>query len=327
MMGRDHALSGALVFAGLAPVLHVTDAHLAAGIALCAGAGVLPDIDHRDTSVSGSFGFLTEGFSWLVAKLSGGHRHGTHSLFGIAAFTAGALAAGAYQLSGPRLSGFGHPGFNWHSIFSWHILPALLFLSLLYSAALRAVHVGGHHGDLLGIAAAVVTCYTGADLTRLTVGSWRIPMLAVVIALGCAAHIAGDELTHGGCPIFWPVSMHEFHLLPRPLQITTAKLCETWVIFPLLVAGLGLAVWNDTGHSLPWSPARAHPATATHAVRTPAATRAHMTSATRARASSKHPSPKPRARVASRHSLPARPVTGPAGHSPCQAGLAAYTSR
>ena len=34
MMGRDHALSGALVFAGLAPMLHVTDAHLAAGVAL-----------------------------------------------------------------------------------------------------------------------------------------------------------------------------------------------------------------------------------------------------------------------------------------------------
>ena len=54
--------------------------------------------------------------------------------------------------------------------------------------------------------------------------------------------IAGDELTHGGCPLFWPASMHEFHLLPRPLQITTAKLCETWVIFPLLVVGLGVAV-------------------------------------------------------------------------------------
>ena len=164
MMGRDHALSGALAFAGLAPALHVTDAHLAAGIVLCAGAGVLPDIDHRDTSVSSSFGFLTEGFSWLVAKLSGGHRHGTHSLFGIAVFTAGAFAAGAYQLSGPKVSGIGHPAF------SWHLVPAVLFLSLLYSAALRALHVGGHHGDLLGIAAAVVTCYTGADLTRLPVG-------------------------------------------------------------------------------------------------------------------------------------------------------------
>jgi membrane-bound metal-dependent hydrolase YbcI (DUF457 family) len=269
MMGRDHALSGALVFAGLAPALHVTEAHLAAGIVLCAGAGVLPDIDHQDTSVSGSFGFLTEAFSWLVAKLSGGHRHGTHSLFGIAVFTAGAYAAGAYQLSGPRVSGIGHPAF------SWHLVPAVLFLSLLYSAALRALHVGGHHGDLLGIAAAVVTCYTGADLTRLPVGPWHIPMLAVVIALGCAAHIAGDELTHGGCPIFWPFSMHEFHLLPRPFQITTAKLCETWVIFPLLVAGLGLAVWNDTGHSLPLSsPVKAHTTSVTR-VHTASAPRTH----------------------------------------------------
>ena len=276
MMGRDHALSGALAFAGLAPVLHVTDAHLAAGIVLCAGAGVLPDIDHQDTSVSGSFGFLTEGFSWLVAKLSGGHRHGTHSLFGIAVFTAGAFAAGAYQLSGPKVSGLGHPAF------SWHIVPAVLFLSLLYSAALRALHVGGHHGDLLGIAAAVVTCYTGADLTRLPVWHWHIPMLAGVIALGCAAHIAGDELTHGGCPIFWPFSMHEFHLLPRPFQITTAKLCETWVIFPLLVAGLGLAVWNDTGHRFPpSSPAKTHTASATTGAHATSTARAHTASATR----------------------------------------------
>ena len=272
MMGRDHALSGALAFAGLAPALHVTDAHLAAGIALCAGAGVLPDIDHRDTSVSASFGFLTEGFCWLVTKLSGGHRHGTHSLFGIAVFTAGALAAGAYQLSGPPVSGIGHP------VFSWHLVPAVLFLSLLYAAALRALHVGGHHSDLLAIAAAAVTCYTGADLTRLPVGRWHIPMLAVVVALGCAAHIAGDELTHGGCPIFWPFSMHEFHLLPKPFQFTTAKLCETWVIFPLLVAGLCLAVWNDTGHPLQLSsPTRAHTASVTRA-RTASSMQVHAAS-------------------------------------------------
>ena len=130
----------------------------------------------------------------LVALLSGGHRHGTHSFFGIAVFTAGPDFAGLYQLSGPKVTGLGHPAF------SWHLVPAILFMSLLYSAALRALHVGGHHGDLLGIGAAIVTCYTGADLTRLPVGSWHVPMLAIAVALGCAAHIAGDELTHGGCP-------------------------------------------------------------------------------------------------------------------------------
>src|SRR6201999_3902344 len=101
---------------------------------------------------------------------------------------------------------------------------------------------------------------------------WHVPLLAAATALGCAAHIAGDELTHGGCPLFWPGSMHEFHLLPKPFQITTAKLCETWVIFPLLVAGLALALWVDTGHALPLSsPARAHTASAarTHTASSP----------------------------------------------------------
>lgn len=244
MLGRDHALSGAVAFAALASSLHAGQAYLAAGVVLTAGAGVLPDIDHPDSTISRSFGFLTEWFAWLVDRVSGGHRHGTHSLLGIAVFTAAAYGAGRFQLSGPRSIATGN------LMFSWHIVPAALMLALLYSAALRALRIGGHHGDLLGIAAAAVTCYTGADLTQLTVGSWHVPLLAAATGLGCAAHIAGDELTHGGCPLFWPVSMHEFHLLPRPLQITTAKLCETWVVFPLLVAGLAAAVWHATGHPL-----------------------------------------------------------------------------
>jgi membrane-bound metal-dependent hydrolase YbcI (DUF457 family) len=240
MLGRDHALSGAFAFAALAPTLHVTTAHLAAGVALTAGAGVLPDIDHPDSSIARSFGFLTEGFSWLIHKISGGHRHGTHSLIGIAVFTAGALAAGKYQLSWAQVPG--------HSAFSWHMIPAALYMALIYSAALRALRIGGHHGDLLGIGAAVITCYTGADLFLLT--GWHVPVLALATGLGCAAHIAGDELTHGGCPVLWPFSQHEFHLLPRPLQITTAKLAETWIVFPLLTCALFLAVWHATGHPL-----------------------------------------------------------------------------
>jgi membrane-bound metal-dependent hydrolase YbcI (DUF457 family) len=244
MMGRDHALSGAVAVAALAPELHVTVSHLAAAVILGAGAGVLPDIDHPDSTISRSFGFLTEWFAWVVDRISGGHRHGTHSLIGIAAFTAGAWGAGLVQLSEPKamLSG--------HLEFSWRIVPAALVLTLLYASALRALHLGGHFGDLLGVGAALVTVFTGADLAQLTVWSWHVPLLAVVTALGCAAHIAGDELTHGGCPLFWPVSMHEFHLLPRPMQITTAKLCETWIIFPLLVVGLGVAAWHATGHPL-----------------------------------------------------------------------------
>jgi membrane-bound metal-dependent hydrolase YbcI (DUF457 family) len=242
MLGRDHALSGAFAFAALGPTLHVTGAHLAAGVLLTAGAGVLPDIDHPDSTIARSFGFLTQAFAWVVARISGGHRHGTHSLVGIAVFTAGALAAGSYQLSGARIAG--------HAAFSWHMVPAALYLALLYSAALRALHIGGHHGDLLGIGGAILTCYTGFDLFRIDLGHWHVPLLALATGLGCAAHIAGDQLTHGGCPVFWPVSEHEFHLVPPPLQFTTAKIGENWIVFPLLTGALALAVWHATGHPL-----------------------------------------------------------------------------
>ena len=121
---------------------------------------------------------------------------------------------------------------------------------IAYTRALGALHIGGHHGDLLGIGGAVITCYTRWDLVLIPLWHWHVPLLALAVALGCAAHIAGDELTHGGCPILWPVSGYEFHLVPRPLQITTAKMGENWVVFPLLVLALFLAVWHATGHPL-----------------------------------------------------------------------------
>jgi membrane-bound metal-dependent hydrolase YbcI (DUF457 family) len=248
MLGRDHALSGALVLAALAPLLHVSGETLPAGIVLAAGAGVLPDIDHPDSTIARSFGVLTEGFAKLVATISGGHRHGTHSLVGIAVFTAGAWAAGAYQIAGK--GGVAFSSGSLHGSLGWHMLPAALYLTLLYSSALRALHIGGHHGDLIGFVSAAVTCYLGADVAYVAIGHWQVPLLAVATGLGCAAHIAGDELTHGGCPVLWPVSKHEFHLLPKPFQITTAKLCETWVVFPLLVIGLAAAIWHATGHPL-----------------------------------------------------------------------------
>src|SRR3984957_3885242 len=170
MLGRDHALSGAVVFAALAPSLHVTVAHLAAGVVLTAGAGVLPDIDHPDSTISRSFGFLTEWFAWLVDRVSGGHRHGTHSLVGIAVFTATAWAANAWRDSSPvwraRQVPFGY--LYGRPLSPWHLLPEILLLALLYSAGLRALRIGGHHGDLLGILLAAATTWFGWDSGTVT---------------------------------------------------------------------------------------------------------------------------------------------------------------
>jgi hypothetical protein len=72
-------------------------------------------------------------------------------------------------------------------------------------------------------------------------------VLAVCVALGMLAHLAGDMLTHDGCPLLYPVSRYEFGLLPEPVRITTNKLAERWVISPLLLIGLAYFVWRDAG--------------------------------------------------------------------------------
>jgi membrane-bound metal-dependent hydrolase YbcI (DUF457 family) len=112
-----------------------------------------------------------------------------------------------------------------------------VFLSLLLSAALRALHVGGHHGDALGVLAAAATIYFHVGLA----------LTPLCIALGAAAHIGGDMLTHGGCPVVYPVSREEFHLLPRDLQFTTGKFAEHWIVTPLLTATLVYLAYRDTG--------------------------------------------------------------------------------
>ena len=219
VLARDHALSGALAFTAVAPVLHVTGAGLLAGAVFTAGAATAPDIDEPGSTISRTLGFFTMAVSWIVHKISGGHRKGTHSVLGVAVFTFAAWLAvtHATSLTGKIVLG--------------------VVLGVLLAAGVRALRIGGHHGDAIGLAAAAAAVYWHAGLS----------LVPLCIALGAAAHIAGDELTHDGCPLAWPVSGHEFHLLPHRLQITTGRFAEHWIISTLLLAGLGYLLWRDTG--------------------------------------------------------------------------------
>ena len=234
MLGHDHALSGALAFTAAAPLLHVTGVHLAAAVALTAGAGVLPDIDEPGSTIARTFGFLTGAFAWIVHHISGGHRKGTHSLIGVALVAAAALGAASWQASA-RTAG------PW-----WHLIPAGLIMALLFSAAFRALNIGGHHGDAFGIALAAAMIWRGwAPVT-----SRQLPVLAVCVILGMLAHLAGDMCTHDGCPLLYPLSRYEFGLLPAPVRITTNKFAEHWIVTPLLIAGIAWFLWRDTGAAL-----------------------------------------------------------------------------
>ena len=93
-------------------------------------------------------------------------------------------------------------------------------VGVVLAAGIRALRIGGHYGDAIGLAAAAAAVCTHVGLS----------LVPACVALGAAVHIAGDELTHGGCPLLYPVSRREFHLLPPPLCITTGRLAEHWII-------------------------------------------------------------------------------------------------
>ena len=245
MLGHDHALSGALAFAAVAPLLPVTGTHLAVAAALTAGTGILPDLDEPGSTIARTFGFLTGAFAWIVHTVSGGHRKGTHSLLGVAIMTLAAYGAGQWQDSAHVTAG--------HTQLWWHLIPAGLLLALLFSAGLRALYIGGHHADLFGLGLAALVLWQGWDLEKVT--PWHVSVLAVCVPLGMLAHIAGDMLTHDGCPLLYPLSRYDFGLLPEPMRITTNKLAERWVISPLLLIALAYFLWRDLG---------GHALTATH---------------------------------------------------------------
>ena len=220
MLGRTHALSGAVAGAAAGLTLaHLTPAGVAVAAVLTAGSAVLPDIDHPDATIARSFGVLTRAFAWLVEHVSGGHRHGTHSLVGIAAFSAAATAAVRYR----------HP-------LPGEIALAVL-LTLVLAAALRALRIGGHAADLLALAGAAGVIWTGFGIATL---GWAV-------ALGATTHIAGDALTDEGVPLLWPLSRKHIRFLPEPLAFTTGTRPERWLVAPLLLVALAWLAFLTAG--------------------------------------------------------------------------------
>src|SRR5581483_5610569 len=186
MLGHSHALSGAA--AGLAVgtlILHEHAGPLALLTALTSAYALAPDLDSCGSTAARSLGFATRIIARGVRAVSGGHRHGTHSLLGTAAFTAMAWAA-----------------CHWRHDWPGRVLLALVLIAGL-TAASDALRLG-HTGNLLGLGTAAV----------MAVGGFGLALVPVAAAGGCAVHIAGDMLTRTGCPLLWPATLRDFWLLP-----------------------------------------------------------------------------------------------------------------
>ena len=210
MMGAHHAACGAAAWVaattrielGLGPLaavlpvmpesvtlgfglLDVSPVGVVTGALVTAGAALLPDADHHSATIAHSLPPLSNLFCAGVGAISGGHRRGTHSLLGVAAFVAVAFVAGLWTV---ETADFGiiYPG-------------AGLLTVLLVSFAAQALKIIPDRMRrppwALGLTAgAFVTPFAPEE-------QFWFPL---AVGVGVVVHILGDMLTTGGCNPVYP---------------------------------------------------------------------------------------------------------------------------
>jgi membrane-bound metal-dependent hydrolase YbcI (DUF457 family) len=199
MLGKSHMLLGAAGYLACAPTVldHFHDqpssSETLAGALVCAGAAMLPDLDHPQATVTRALGPITEIPSALLSKLAGGHRNGTHS-FLFAALAGLAAWAALTAANGP-----------------WATL-AMVFL--LLSLVVRVLT------DARGL---VCACIAVLGATTIMMSHPRPAVITTAVVLGCLLHMLGDFITREGVPPFWPLLRRHYKV---PLIGTTSSLTE-----------------------------------------------------------------------------------------------------
>jgi membrane-bound metal-dependent hydrolase YbcI (DUF457 family) len=204
MLGRSHLLVGAAGFiTASGPLLELahqpalTINELVAGTVVCAGAAMLPDLDHPNATVARSLGPITAVLSKVVSKLAGGHRMGTHSLPFAAAM--GVLVTfGLSQWQSPILA----------------LALCFFFTSLVVRVLTEADGA---------VCAAISAAVAGVIVMATPAGAGDLSWLALAITLGCLLHMLADMVTTEGIPLAWPASRKKISI---PLVGDTGGLRE-----------------------------------------------------------------------------------------------------
>ncbi|MDH6703376.1 MULTISPECIES: metal-dependent hydrolase [unclassified Kitasatospora] len=223
MMGHSHAVSGAMLYAASAPflpplLLHTTlqPADILMGTVLCAGAALLPDLDHHDGSIANFLGPLSKALCRFVAWASGGHRHATHSLLFVALMGAGTWAGVTFL------------GRNF-------TLALTFFLLALAIRALRLCPPGDGPEAWITIIGLSALGTFGMNTWMPSSPGW----LPYAVALGTLAHLLGDCLTKKGAPLLWPhKERYEVVLIKR-----SGNSVETKVLVPIMSVATFVLLW------------------------------------------------------------------------------------
>jgi membrane-bound metal-dependent hydrolase YbcI (DUF457 family) len=269
MMGRTHALSGLAVWAAVTIPLDIPPAGVIIGGVVCAGAAVLPDMDQHGSTVARTFGPLTRGFGWLVGKIAGGHRNGTHSALGIGLIAAVVFGASAVYTQDIVTLKIGAvitaimvvTGLMFGLLDrtkkkrrqrayrkTWHAFAAVSATAVGCMALAAACYRYGEDAGRVLIALVLILTFAGAirppkikgwldDAAPIPVAIalvWYHVDLSIVpyaAVLGVMVHIFGDMITHGGCPLGWPWSQ----TMRGPKLFTTGSKTENGILVPFLV--------------------------------------------------------------------------------------------
>ncbi|MBB5825581.1 metal-dependent hydrolase [Micromonospora carbonacea] len=242
VMGRSHALSGAVVWLGGCAVVAGLGARPAVGTvvvgaAVTAGGALLPDVDHPGSVVARSLGPVTRlvaqgaaagaaalrGASCRCCVGRGGHRAVTHTL--LFAVAAGLLVSLVCWVGGDVAAA----------------VVAGLAAALAVRGALRRRTRGAYGAAAAGLFVGVMA----AALPGPVAGWWWV---GLPLGLGCLVHSLGDALTFSRVPLLWPIRIRGCRWAPlgmrAPLRFRTGSAAELFLVVPALIVLGGISAWT-----------------------------------------------------------------------------------
>ena len=252
MLGVSHALSGAalgLAVAGFVPQLlgeHPDAGTVLTFTAVCAGAALLPDLDHPSSMATRRFSAASFVASHLVRPLSrlvydltrgrrdtgrGSHRGLTHTVVGAV------LLGVAVNLASER---FGTP-----------VLVGTLFVCL-------ALAIKGLDALVPGPPSLVIAAGLTYGIEHAVPGgtAGTAGWLGTAVTLGMVVHSVGDAITESGAPLLWPLPIRKRRWYPvgspRPLRFRTGGTVEAWLVAPALTLAVFLLAAFVVPGVAPW---------------------------------------------------------------------------
>ncbi|WP_106585783.1 metal-dependent hydrolase [Murinocardiopsis flavida] len=230
MMGHSHALSGVVGWMAIVPVVQGTEvlgvrfdlgpAEIVAGSLVCAGAALVPDLDHKSSTITQTYGAVTRAIGVIFNWLFGGHRMGTHSL--LFAVLMGALTT---------------------ALALWSDLAVQVFVFLLVGIAFNGLGFGM---DKNKVAAEVINAMGTAGICiALYANGTNYTWVGLAVAFGCLLHFVGDCITDMGCPLIWPISKYR---IGSPISFKADGVVERKVVTPLL----SIAIVLLSVYLFPW---------------------------------------------------------------------------